>query len=242
MTSLLDPPAPSGESRPPRLNGRMKLALALGGVVVVLAGMIWAVGFSPLFGVRTVDVSGVRTLSRSDVVHAAAIKHGTPLMRLDTGAVQRRVAAIPDVESVDVTTSWPNTVRIAVVERIPVAYLERGSGYTLIDAHGYAYRTRKTRPATLPLLVLPTGDAIGASATYRAAATVATALPAAVRSKVNSIQALTADSVTLLMDDQRVVRWGSAGDNALKAKVLQALLTQPNTQIDVTNPEMPFTR
>jgi cell division protein FtsQ len=242
VTSLLDQPASSEGARPPRLSGRTKLAVAIAAAVIVLAGTIWAVAFSPVFGVRTVDVSGLRTLTRAQVVHAAAIKHGTPLMRLDSEAVQRRVAAIPDVESVDVSTSWPSTVRIVVVERTPVAYIARGEAFSLIDAHGTAYRTRTTRPTSLPLLVLPTGDAAGASATYRAAATVATALPARVRSKVNSIQALTADSVTLLMDDQRVVRWGSANNNEQKAHVLQALLSQPNTQIDVTNPEMPFTR
>jgi cell division protein FtsQ len=242
MSTLLDPPS-TEPVRSPRLTGRMKLVLAIAAAVILLAGLIWAVAFSPLFGARTVQVSGLRTLTRARVVHAAEVKHGTPLMRLDTGAVQRRVAAIPDVESVEVSTSWPNTVRIVVVERTPVAYVKRGeAAFTLIDAHGRAYRTKTIQPTTLPLLVLPTGDAVGASATYSAAATVATALPAALRTKVNSIQALTADSVTLLMDDQRVVRWGSADNNSLKARVLQSLLTQPNTQIDITNPDMPFTR
>ena len=44
------------------------------------------------------------------------------------------------------------------------------------------------------------------------------------------------------MDDQRVVRWGADDRDAEKARVLGVLLSQQNTQIDVTNPDVPFTR
>jgi cell division protein FtsQ len=242
VSATLTPDAPAEPAREPRFNGRTKLFIALGGVIVVLALLIWLVAFSPVFGARTVQIDGLNTLTKAAVLKAAAVEHGRPLMRLDTGAIEKRVAAIPDVDSVSVSTSWPSTVRITIHERTPVAYMQRGEGFTLIDAGGKAYRTRATAPTTLPLLVLPTGNASETSATYGAAARVATALPVALRTKVASVQALTADSITLLMDDQRVVRWGGDDRDAEKARVLAVLLTQQNSQIDVTDPDVPFSR
>ena len=126
------------ESTPPRFSGRTKLFAALGGVVVVLVLLVWVVAFSPVFGVRTITVDGLRTLTRAAVLQAADVPRGEPLMRLDTGAIEKRIAAIPDVDSVSVSTSWPGTVRITVHERTPVAYMQRGEAFTLIDSTGTA--------------------------------------------------------------------------------------------------------
>ena len=38
------------------------------------------------------------------------------------------------------------------------------------------------------------------------------------------------------------VAWGSAAQSPAKARVLTALLHQPGDQIDVSNPDQPFTR
>ncbi len=225
-----------------RLSGRTKLIAAVGALIALIAGLVWVVVFSPVFGVRSVHVHGLRTLSQSEVVAAADVQHGTPLVRFDSTAIERRLGALPEVAKAEVTTSWPDSVEITITERVPVAYMQRGSGFALIDSTGKAYLNRTKAPTNLPLLVLPTDDATDASSTYRAAASVATALPANIRTKVNSVQALSSGSVTLLMDDQRVVAWGSADRDADKARVLAVLLTQPNMQIDVTNPDIPFTR
>lgn len=216
--------------------------LVLGALAVVLlaAIAIWLVAFSSVFGVGTVRVEGLHVLTAKQVRQAAHIADGTPLLRLDRAAVEHRVEKLPGVAHASVRTSFPSTVIISVEERVAVGYLKADADYRLVDATGAAYQRVAARPAHLPLLVLPGG--IKERATAAALATVAAALPASLRATVASIQALDPTSVTLLLTDQRVVRWGSAERSAEKARILPALLHTQAAQIDVSDPELPYTR
>jgi cell division protein FtsQ len=71
---------------------------------------------------------------------------------------------------------------------------------------------------------------------------VAAALPASLRRQVTSIEALDPASITLVLTHGRVVRWGSAARTADKARLLPALLAHHTAQVDVTDPDQPFTR
>jgi cell division protein FtsQ len=229
-TPTLEAVAAPPPRRPPR-----RVVLGIAGAVVAVVAAVWIVAFSPVLGVRTVDVRGAHVLTAGQVRTAAHVKHGTPLLRLDTAAIERRVAALAVVKSVSVTTSYPGTVTISVVERTAVGFVHGTSGYTLVDASGAQYRTLSARPAHLPEFVLPAGGAARAAA--GALATVAAALPASVLTHIASIQALDPDAITLLLTDSRVVRWGSVDRSAAKAQLLPALLRQPGTQIDLTDPD-----
>ena len=218
-----------------------RLILTTAGVVVVGVVLAWLVFFSSVFGVRTIKVSGLHVLSPAQVITAAGISHGSPLIRLDTGSVERRVEALPDVASASVNTSFPSTVTITVVERVPVGVLKSSNGFVLVDRTGDQYRTVAARPVGLPLFVVPPGTS--AKNTGGAVATVAVALGAQLRGEISSIQALDSQSITLLMSNGTVVAWGSATQNGLKAQVLGVLLRRHGQhQIDVTNPSAPFTR
>jgi cell division protein FtsQ len=231
-----DPDLPVRE----RVGGPMHRRLILGaGAVVVAAVLTWLAAFSSVLGVRTVEVHGTSALTAAQVRRAAAIASGTPLLRLNTTAVRHRVRSLPEVASVRVSTSFPSTVVISITERVAVGFVQVGSGFGLVDRTGGRFRTVSTQPARLPLFVVPAGPA--GRTTSGAVATVAADLPASVRAKVASIQALDPNAITVLLTDQRVVRWGSADRSADKARILPALLSQPGTQIDLTDPDQPFT-
>jgi cell division protein FtsQ len=112
--------------------------------------------------------------------------------------------------------------------------------FALVDASGVQFRTVTARPAALPLFVVASGAQ--AQPTAQSAAAVAAALPASVRAKVASIHVPQADAVTLVLADHRVVHWGSAQRSADKARILPALLAQPGTEFDLTDPDQPFAR
>lgn len=224
---------------PSRIPHR-KLILAAIAIVVLAAVGTWVVAFSSVFGVRTVDVRGTHRLSTTQIRAAAEVADGTPLVRLDTDAIRTRVERLPDVASVTVTTSFPSTVVITVSERAPIGVVHVGNEYRLVDRTGDQYRAVHKRPAHLPLFVVSKGSA--ARATGGAVATVASALPEQLRARIDSIQALDPQAITLLLKDGRLVHWGSAAQSAEKARVLPTLLKQPGTQIDVTDPAQPFTR
>lgn len=247
-TTTTDRESPTAEPDPSRWRQwrhwqqRRRVVVPLVVVAVVLVA-VWVVVFSPLLGARSIVVRGADRQTAAQVQRAAGITQGTPLVRLDTGSIARRVEQIPSIRSADVSTSFPSTVTITVVERRPVGWLQIGSRDVLIDGTGAQFRSVSRRPAHLPLLVLPPGSG---TATTAAVAAVAAALPARLLPRIASVQALDPQAITLLLRGDHVVHWGSAADSAAKARILPVLLQQVHrhggTQIDVSDPTQPFVR
>jgi cell division protein FtsQ len=226
--------------RRPGRPSRRALIIAGAAVAVVVVLVVWLVAFSSLFGARSVQVRGVHSLSAAEVDAAADVPHGHPLVRLDTDGIARRVEALPDVASATVTTSFPSTVVIRVTERVAIGYVVIGGKDRLVDSTGLEYRAVTKAPSKLPLFVVPSGT--GSRRVGSAVATVASSLPASVRAKVQSIQALDPVAISLVLDHGVLVHWGSAARSTDKARILPALLAQKGSLFDVTDPDQPFSR
>jgi cell division protein FtsQ len=228
------------ETPPPRRDRRRVIASWVAGGVALAVLATWLIAFSSVFGVRNVEVRGIHLLTADQVRVAADISNGTPLVRVDTTAITERVERLPEVESAQVSTSFPSTVVITVEERVAVGYVRRGGHLRLVDHSGVAYRTVDTAPTGLPHFVLPTGDdQLGTAA---AVAAVAAALPASLLHQVQSIQALHPTAITLVLTGHRLVAWGSADRTPEKAALLPTLLRRPVGYVDLTDPDQPFTR
>lgn len=225
---------------PPRPNRRRTALAVVGATVVVAVVATWLVAFSSVFGAGSVEVRGTHLLTAAQVRDAAHISSGTPLVRIDTVAVSRRVEKLAEVASAQVSTSFPSTVVITVTERQPVGYVRSSSRTLLVDRTGAQYRAVAAVPKRLPKFVIPAGP--DARASGEAVAAVAAALPAAVRAQVRSVEALNPSAITLVLTRGRVVQWGSAARTADKARLLPVLLGNGSSQIDVTDPDQPFTR
>lgn len=218
-------PAGSRRRRPRR---RTVIAAAL--LVVVLAGC-YVVVFTALFSVRSVTVTGLSRLTRGQVLAAAAVPHGVPLVRVDTAPVRERVAALPRVAQVEVSRKWPSGLVIAIHERTGVAYVVRDGRPWLVDASGVRFAAVATVTG-LPRLA--TADAPRAA--RRAAVDVVAHLPAALRSITVSVSVTDPDHVTLNLTHSRTALWGGTSQGTTKARALVALLERPGTTYDVSTP------
>lgn len=208
------------------------------GTVAVIAVLVWVALFSSLLGAKRVRVRGAHDVSAARVQSVAAVPHGRPLLRLDTGAIARRVETLPDVAAASVHVSYPSTVVITVTERVAVGYLVANGRVVLVDKSGKQFRTVSAAPVRLPRFDIPAG----ATATGHAVATVAGALTSLVLHKLSSISASDPSAITLQLRDGRSVEWGSADRSADKAQVLPALLARPGTEFDVSNPDLVVAR
>ena len=209
--------------------------------VGLLAGAGWLVFGSSVLAVSGVRVEGTHVLTPSVVRRAAQVPLGGPLATADLSAVTRRVARLPAVKSVDVSRSWPDSVRIDVTERRAVAALEdAGSGRLRgVDDQGVVFRSYRHRPAGLPVI----REAKGAGAEAVAeAARVAASLPASVASKVADVEVRTVDTISLRLHNGRLVRWGSAEESTDKGRVLAVLLDRKAAFYDVSVPGQPVIR
>jgi len=204
----------------------------------LVAGVAWALLGSSLLVVRSVQVSGSRLVPRATVLAAAGIRIGTPLIRIDTGAVARRVEQITLVQSARVVRSWPDTVVIWIKQRTAVFAVPTHGGYDVVDGYGVALAWQNIRPAGLPVLLAPAGPVaeLRGRPAVLAAGTVLRGLPERLRQLVTAVRAAGPAAVTLLLRGGLTVVWGGADREAAKASELVILLRTQARYYDVSDP------
>lgn len=212
-------------------------------MVVALGTVAWLVLASPMLALDRVVVVGAARLSAAEVAAAADAPIGRPLIRIDTEAVEARVAArLRPVATVRVARSWPGTLRVVVTERQPAGVLVAGRSFTLVDRDGVAFATVAKRPPGLPVVRADARAGPGRERAVAAALDVLAALPRDLVRQVSTVHAASAESVTLRMRGGVTVVWGASADHQLKATVLQALLPQRAKVYDLSAPEAPVLR
>jgi len=214
-----------------------KAAFFVLAVVAIIAGVTWALLGSKFLVVRSITVDGAPDIPRSQVITAAGVRAGTPLIRISTGTVARRVERLTLVESARVTRSWPNAITITIVERTAALAVREPAGWDLVDRFGVVLKQVQSRPHGLPRLRTSTApDLLRGNPAVFAAATVGRELPARLAAKVRSIGAPTADTVTLYLRHGRTVVWGDASQTAMKARELAILMRGRARYFDVSDP------
>lgn len=218
-------------------------------VVSSLAALIaltlgWLVLFSSVLAARQVKVTGLVRVAEERVVEIARPEIGRPLARIDLAKIRDRVAAIREVESAAVSRGWPNTLRIEVRERAPVAVVTDGDQTMLVDRAGVTFSPAGQTPRDMPVVRLDArpGSARDRTAILGSAVAVVTALPDDLAARVSEVVAATPDSVTLRLRDGATVLWGNAERSGRKAEVLAVLLEQKASAYDVSAPDFPTVR
>jgi cell division protein FtsQ len=232
--------APRARGRRPRTRWRAAF-FALAGLAIVV-GVSWALLGDRVFVVRSVTVTGTHLLAPGQVIAAADVPLGTPLLRVDAGTVTRRVEALNDVASASVSEDWPDHLVIAVTERVPaMAVRMAGGGYDLVDPSGVLVRYTKTRPAALPVFVTSRpGSALRGDPATTAAAGVLAELEPWLARQVTQVRVIPVtagpEQVTLNLRDGKIIQWGSTDNAAQKNRELSILLPGKVHAIDVSAP------
>jgi len=205
-------------------------------VSVVVVGLGLLLYFTPIMSARNIVVTGVGAVSQDEVVAAAAVKSGTPLLQVDTDAVAERVAAIRRVASARVQRQYPSTLRVTVIERVPVVVKDYPDGPHMFDRDGVDFATGPP-PTGVPYLDAENpGPSDPAT---KAALQVMTSLRPEVAGQVGRVSAPSVAAITLTLVDGRTVVWGTTDRTEEKALKLGALLTQPGQTYDVSSPDLP---
>jgi cell division protein FtsQ len=217
----------------------------LGIVVVALVAVAYGISRSPVLAVDTLQVRGTSHLTPAQVTAAAGIHDGDAMTWIDTGAAVDRIEALPYVRRATLVREWPRTVRIAVRERAPAAWIDAPGGRALVDRAGRILETVEAAPQGLPQLLgakvvpLPGGriDTVGA-------ARVAGALTGLAAAGTESVEA-TEHGVVLHLRSGPQIRMGHATEIGVKLRaalaVLRASEGRPLTYVDVSAPTNPVT-
>jgi cell division protein FtsQ len=231
-----------------RTRTRWRAAFFAFAAVTVVVVVCWALLGNRVFVVRSVTVTGTHLTTPAEVITAAGVPLGTPLLSVNAGAVTRRVEAVNDVASATVTKDWPDHLVIAVTERVPLMAVRMAAGgYDLVDPSGVIVSYTKARPATLPLLQTSlTGSALRGDPSVTAAADVLAELQPSLARQVAVVTAALApagpEQVTLNLRDGVGIQWGSVGDAAQKNRELAILLAGQAHDINVSAPGTVITK
>lgn len=225
------------------LRLRTLVVVAIGSIAVATG--LFAGSRSSLFGARAFEVSGASHLSRSEVFRIAGVSGGTNVPWLDEGTVERRLEAEPWVSSAEVSSSLPWTIRIAIVERSPVAVTIQGSVRSLVAEDGTVLGTAG-RIDGLPRIEMPIAPALdGPAPTVAGAASALGAMSGALRAEVKRVIVSADGTLELRLAGGMLVRYGAASGQAKKADVIERILTWSGSRgrgvmrISVVAPDVP---
>ncbi|MFN8039270.1 MAG: FtsQ-type POTRA domain-containing protein [Acidimicrobiales bacterium] len=223
---VIDPRIRARRDEVARGAGRRRRRVLLALLVVVAVGAA-AFGLSrtPLLDVDDLGITGAAQTPADQVVAAAGIQLGQPLVGVDEGSAAARVERLPWVRSASVTRGWDGHVGIDVTERTAELQMADGAGgFLALDGDGRVLgagaRPAPGVPAVEGLAPAPVGTTVDPR--VRDAVTVARALPPSLRTRVTAIRLLDRGAIELGLRPAGRVRFGPA--EAVPAKV-QALVT-----------------
>lgn len=203
----------------PALRRLVRLAVAV--LIVVL--IVWGVFFSPLFSVRSLQVEGLSLTDQGAAEEALQPLEGKSMTRISSEEVESLLTQFPAVASVDTSASGSGTLRVEVQERIPVAAVEDGDGWQLVDREGTQLE-QVTDSEQIQVPVIAGGTDVLGSEDWDTVSSVLASLPSSLLEQVQTARAESDGVVMLELQDGVTVRWGDDTDSALKAEVLAELV------------------
>ena len=223
-------------------------ALLVAAAVLGAAGVLYLVAReTPVFAVRSIEISGVRGAAAAHVRASLRPLEGKSLLALHGSDVEDRLAAVPDVQSATYDRAFPNTLRVVVVPERPVAVIRQGAAAWLVSARGRVLRAlaRGTGRA-LPRIWLPRSADVQVGATVapdeggHAAAALANARSVGFHGRVRDVST-TAGALVFSLRSGLQLRLGDEHDLALKLAVAARILplVRGSTYLDVSLPARP---
>ncbi|MCH7231892.1 FtsQ-type POTRA domain-containing protein [Glycomyces sp. L485] len=204
-------------------------------LAAIAFGIVWA---APLFAVKDVRVAGTSVLDPAEVASAADDYLDQSLLRADLGAIASEVASQPAVKSVEVSRSWPSSIRIEVTERDPyLAVPSGGETFLMVDSEGVVFDEVPELPESIWNVELrePGPDDLATVETLK----VLQSLPRDLADEVERVETPSPAAVTLNLADGRILVWGDGSENDEKSRVATRLLESGYEHVDVSAPDAP---
>ena len=219
------------------LTVHRKRELILGSSFVVIATLAFVFGWTNLFTVKSVSVSGAPNSQISkQVLQIADINNGEKLARIEPRNIASKLAlaGIDWIENVKVSRNWVSReVVINISARNAVAI----SGTQYIDQGGVLFTSPIELKAKLPEINAKDGSS------RSAAVALFLALPTEIRNKVTAVSASSGNNFQLIINEKLKINWGSDANSEVKLRIYKALIALPEnkkiTQMDLSDPTKP---
>ena len=237
--AAVDAATRAGEVRRRRL-----LWWALAVAILVLSGYLAT--RSEVLDVDRLEVNGAVNTSTEEIIAAAGIRTGEPLVGLDLADARSRVARLPWVKDVYSSRTWSGLVSFTVTERSPLAALATAGGWALVEENGRVLALEEQHSGTtVPIVGLNIARAAPGDwlePAQRGAVLVAAELYEPVLGAVRSIQVGQQGYVLDLHNTGRVLL-GDGGQMAAKVLAVHTFIERVDLHcmdtLDVRSPGTP---
>ena len=203
-------------------------------LLVGLAAIVLAMLRSGLFSLDRIDVQGEAQTDPVAILAGVGVAEGVPLIEIDVDDAKAALEADPRVVSAEVGRRWPTGLQIEVVERFPVAWVDRGQGWQHLAVDGVVLGSGDPGPVAPRIRSTPREDRA-----VEAALQFVDALADPLRAGLvidARIQELTATWNGLF------IRLGRPTDMVEKARALEVVIAdepEPGSEITLIAPERP---
>lgn len=233
---------PREEARPTARRSkrtyRLRIVVAVIAVLAVLAGAAVAVWALPVFRVAEVTVEGNTQVEPAQIIEASGVVEGENLLQIDQVDAASGVVTLPRIREATVSRSLPDAVRIDVVERRVVAWLDQGGQPVLIDDTGAPFVDGEPPQSAVRIEGVTEED----SELLSGAVEVSSSLSEGAADWVDHLRVDGPAEYVLVLTDGRTVNWGAPGDNHNKAIALETVIQRPGETWDISDPTMATSR
>lgn len=190
------------------------------------------------FKVAHVRLEGVSPFAGEDVLRAAALRTGDPILGLDLAALRERVENVGWVKSARIVRLLPDTLVISAVERPRLAVWQSGGVTRLVDAEGQVIP--EADPGQFPALPLIVGE--GANEAAAAMLPLVQARPRLLE-RLDALVRVDARRWDLRLKDGGIIQLPAGGEDAALIQLDQLdqrsrLLELGFARIDLRDPDM----
>ena len=241
-----EPPAvdPRIEARRNNVQSRRRLRMWIAaGSVAVLVAVAFGITQSPLLDVDEVEVIGGARTGADQILEAAGVEPGTPLLGLDLSGPRKSIAALPWVDQVRSQRTWGGKVTFDVTEREAVARVPVDEEWALVDRQG---RVLQVSPAGENLPVVLVGPVPEPGGWLRdSALPLLEASEALIPLEGEGIGSISWVNGQVIVDipGGGQAHWGGRDDPGKKAATLATFLAEVDLEclekIDLSVPELP---
>ncbi len=115
-------------------------------VVAIAIGLF----ISPIFNIKTINVTGIKELVSEDVITASGFKYGQHLTKLPFNEAKANLLKTPYISDAQIEYKFPATINIIITEKMPVVYYAFADGFVGINADGIVTDIVQTDDKKLP--------------------------------------------------------------------------------------------
>ncbi len=180
---------------------------------------------SAWFNLTTVDVRGNKVVPAAGILRQVGLGPGDSAFQVNADLIRARLRSDPLIEDARIALAFPRRLTIYVLERSPVAALQVGQGFVLLDRDAVAISRTSGPGPYLPLRVdrleaqwVQPGTVVP-SADVRLGAGLAGSLPPPLREEVAGLRVDDGGEVVLQTRDGIAVRVG--GTEGLQDRLAQ---------------------